>query len=136
MRITALCRRAVCAEHRAAERRKTMTRRHILYTVLSSMAISAVIVIVSLAYSVKSQRAEAYRKSVENSVVETQEEIGYTLKEYNGELAVFRGSSETPYRLLGVSTAVMSEYDRDLLKDGIFVRTEGELDRLIEDFTP
>lgn len=112
-----------------------MTRRHILYTVLTAMAISAVIVIVSLAYSVKSQRAEAHRKNIENSVVETQEEIGFTLKEYNGELAVFRGSSETPYRLLGVSTSVMSDYDKNQLKDGIFVQSERELNTLIEDFT-
>lgn len=119
----------------AAERRKEMTRKHILYTLVTSMALSAVIVIVSLAYSVKTQRAEAYRKSVESSVAETQEEIGFTLKEYNGELAVFRGSSETPYRLLGVSASVMSEYDRNQLRNGIFVRTEKELNTLIEDFT-
>lgn len=121
---------------KAAERRKKMTRKHILYTLVTAMAISAVIVIVSLAYSVKSQRAEAHRKSVENSVVETQEEIGYMLKEYNGELAVFRGNSETPFRLLGISASVMSECDRSQLKDGIFVQTESELNRLIEDFTP
>ncbi len=111
-----------------------MTRKNIVYTLLTSMAISAVIVIVSLASSIKVQRAEAYKKSIETQAVETQTAIGFTLKEYNGELAVFRGSSSTPYRMLGVSTGVMSDYDRNQLKAGIYVRTESELNSLIEDY--
>lgn len=112
-----------------------MTRRHIVYTIITALALSAIIVIVSLAYSIKGQRAEAHRRSLENSVAETQTEVGFMLKEFGGELAVFRGSSETPYRLLGISTAVMSDYDKEQLKSGIYVRTEQELNSLHEDYT-
>lgn len=112
-----------------------MTRRHTLYTIFSAMAVSAVIVIVSLAYSMKEQRAQAYRKNIESSVSETQAEIGFILKLHDGELAVFRGNSETPYKLLGVSSSVMSDYDREQLENGIFVQTQTELNRLIEDYT-
>lgn len=48
-----------------------MTRRHIVYTIITALALSAIIVIVSLAYSIKGQRAEAHRRSLENSVAET-----------------------------------------------------------------
>lgn len=112
-----------------------MTRRHTLYTIFSAMAVSAVIVIVSLAYSMKEQRAQAYKKNIESSISETQAEIGFTLKLHDGELAVFRGNSETPYRLLGISESVMTEFDRKQLETGIFVQTQKELDRLIEDYT-
>ena len=112
-----------------------MTRRHIVYTIITALALSAIIVIVSLAYSIKGQRAEAHRRSLENSVAETQTEVGFMLKEFGVELAVFRGSSETPYRLLGISTAVMSDYDKEQLKSGIYVRTEQELNSLLEDYT-
>lgn len=118
----------------AAEGEK-MTRRHILFTLLAAMALSSVIIIVSMAYSMKNRRVEAHRQELENSVVETQPEIGFTLKEYNGELAVFRGGSDTPYRRLGISTVVMTEDDQLQLKNGIFVHTQNELNRLIEDYT-
>lgn len=112
-----------------------MTKRHIVLTIAAAFALSSVIVIVSMAYSIKERRVQAHRQSVENSVVETQAEIGFTLKEYNGELAVFRGSSDTPYKRLGISTAVMTDYDRSQLKAGIFVQTENELNSLVEDYT-
>ena len=71
-----------------------MTRRHIVYTIITALALSAIIVIVSLAYSIKGQRAEAHRRSLENSVAETQTEVGFMLKEFGGELAVFRQKAE------------------------------------------
>lgn len=112
-----------------------MTRKHIVYIILASIVLSAVIIIISLATSIKGQRAEAHRKTIETSVAETQEAIGFTLKAYEGELAVFRGSSSTPYRLLGVSMNIMSDYDSEQLQSGIYVKTENELNSLIEDFT-
>ncbi|MCM1226728.1 MAG: hypothetical protein NC320_04795 [Clostridium sp.] len=112
-----------------------MARRQIIFTIIAAMALSTAIIIVSMAYSLKNRRAEAYKQNLESMQTETQPEIGYTLREYEGEIAVFRGESETPYRRLGVYTSVMSDQDRELLKSGIFVKTESELKRLIEDYT-
>lgn len=123
------------AGNKKTDRSFIMTKRRIVYTIIAAMALSAVIIIISLAASIKDQRAEALRKSLENSVIETQAEIGFTLKEYEGEIAVFREGSSTPYKRLGVSTALMTDYDRSQLKAGIYVRTEKELRALIEDFT-
>ena len=72
----------------------------------------------------------------ESAITETHPvAIGYYLKEYNGELAVFRGNSDTPFKMLGVSINVMTDYDKKLLSDGIFAEDEIKLATLIEDYT-
>lgn len=113
-----------------------MTRRHILFTLAAAAALSAAIVIVSMAYSIRNQRAHAYKQSIESATTEAQTEIGYTLKEYDGELAVFRGNSATPFKKLGIPVSIMTEQDQNMLKAGIFIQTEKELKSLIEDYTP
>ena len=59
----------------------------------------------------------------------------YTLREYEGKLAVFRGDSKAPYQIYDVSVNTLPEYDRTLLKEGIPAETSAQLDRLIEDYT-
>ena len=59
----------------------------------------------------------------------------YTLREYEGKLAVFRGDSRAPYQIYDVSVSTLPEYDRTLLKEGIPADTPAQLDRLIEDYT-
>lgn len=113
-----------------------MTRKQILCTVITASAISIFIIILSLAYTMKTQRVEAHRKNlITTVVVETQPAVGYILREYNGELAVFRGESDTPYKLLDIPISVMSDYDKEILKAGIFTDSPSELNRLIEDYT-
>lgn len=59
----------------------------------------------------------------------------YILKEHNGALAVFKPNSTAPIRELSdVALNTLPEYDRTLLKTGIKVYSEKELQRLIEDY--
>ncbi len=62
-------------------------------------------------------------------------DFSFVLKEYNGFLAVFRGSSSVPYIQLDTQVSFLNEYDRVLMKDGIKVSSEKDLRRAIEDFT-
>ena len=62
-------------------------------------------------------------------------DFSFVLKEYNGFLAVFRGSSPVPYIQLDTQISFLNEYDRVLMKDGIRVSSEKDLRRAIEDFT-
>lgn len=112
-----------------------MTRKAALTAILMGMAISAVIVIATISSSIKRQRIRAEDMAAQTTVQTKPIEIGYYLKAYEGEIAVFRGSSVTPYKKLGVSMALMSDQDKILLTDGIFVQTEKELKKLIEDYT-
>ena len=61
------------------------------------------------------------------------EEI-YTLKAYNGRLAVFRGTSAVPYMETDVYIANLPPADVELLQDGIAVQSMSELNRLLEDY--
>ncbi|MGN0614147.1 MAG: hypothetical protein ACI4JB_09655 [Porcipelethomonas sp.] len=112
-----------------------MTRKAAAAVLLAGMAVSAVIIIITISGSIKRQRIRA-ENLAEQSVTETQPtEVGYYLKEYEGELVVFRGDSKTPFRRLGVSTDLMSEQDKLMLAEGIFAPGEKELKALIEDYT-
>ncbi|MGN1481902.1 hypothetical protein [Porcipelethomonas sp.] len=113
-----------------------MNKRVTIATLLSGMAISMLIIIITVANTVKGQKNRAEKLAQESFITETQPAaIGYYLKEYNGELAVFRGESETPFKKLGVSVNVMSDYDRELLAEGIYAEDEKTLNILIEDYT-
>ncbi|MGN0620401.1 MAG: hypothetical protein ACI4I9_00915 [Porcipelethomonas sp.] len=113
-----------------------MTKKHIVYMILASASVSAVIIIAAGTITVK-ERKNYYAQELlaTEPVSETIPVIGYYLKAYDGELAVFRGDSETPYRRLDVSLSLMSEYDRSALEKGIYAENESVLNRLIEDYT-
>jgi hypothetical protein len=112
-----------------------MSRRISLAVLLAGMALSAVIIIITVSNSIKNQKIRA-EQMAESSVTETQPAtVGYYLKEYNGEIAVFRGDSDMPFRKLGVSMNVMTDYDKELLAKGIFAEDEKKLKVLIEDYT-
>ena len=112
-----------------------MSRRVTLAVLLAGMTVSAIIIIITISNSINNQRIRA-EQMAESAITETQHvAIGYYLKEYNGELAVFRGNSDTPFKMLGVSINVMTDYDKKLLSDGIFAEDEIKLATLIEDYT-
>ena len=61
--------------------------------------------------------------------------VAFILKEYDGKLGLFRGNAPTPYQTLDFDINYLGEYDRELLKEGISVDTQRELEMLIEDYT-
>lgn len=97
---------------------------------LSSLAVSAFIAISTLTFSMRGQNVLA--EPVETTATE---KIGFVLKDYDGELALFRENSDTPYKTLRVPVNFLTEYDRELVKDGIRADTEQELRKVIEDLT-
>lgn len=66
--------------------------------------------------------------------VDTKTTEVYTLKEYNGRIAVFRGTSDVPYIETDVQIADLPQVDINMLKTGISVQTTSELNRLLEDY--
>lgn len=59
----------------------------------------------------------------------------YILKEHNGTVAVFTADGNKLYRELpDIIFDTLPEYDRTLLKTGIKVYSQKELQRLIEDY--
>lgn len=112
-----------------------MSRKISITLLLSAMITSAIIIIASVSSSVERQKVKAREQLTQTVTETTPAEIGYVLKEYQGDIAVFRGTSQTPFKFLGVNLNLMSDYDKVLLHDGIFVQTTKELNAIIEDFT-
>lgn len=60
---------------------------------------------------------------------------GYTVKEYEGQIAVFTDDSDLPVKIYDTSVSSLPECDRELLQLGIPAATPEELQKIIEDFT-
>lgn len=119
-----------------------MSKLNVLLITLAAMAISAVIIITAVTYETKYERASAKSPSLvtdssgfSESETTAPNAAGYILKEYNGTLALFRENSEKPYRILDADLTTLTDYDKELLQNGIKVDTEKEVNALIEDFT-
>ena len=122
-----------------------MSKKAIVTVLLSGMFLSLIILLLTVAYAVKRQKISAENAADQLSpqsvtaaaetVLPTETVISYCLREFEGELAVFRGDDPAPYRKLEVNLNLMTDEDRELLKNGITVDSEKELKRVIEDFT-
>lgn len=97
-------------------------------------AILAVVFIIS-AFRLNYNKAE--QKNTARSITEQTEsqQPKYILKEYNGGIAVFTPNSDKPKaEYTQVMVKSLPEYDKMLLKAGIKVYSDKELQRLIEDY--
>ena len=59
---------------------------------------------------------------------------GYTIKEYNGGIAVFSDASGKPFRITDVDIRTLPEQDQEDLKKGIHADDLEEVNRLMEDY--
>lgn len=94
-----------------------------------ALSVTAVAVIATLKIAPQSEIAATENNaSSENAVL-------YIVKETEGKIAVFEsGKSEPLYYLEEVVFKTLPEYDRQLLKSGIKVKTDKELQKVIEDY--
>lgn len=58
----------------------------------------------------------------------------YRLKEYEGNIAVFKEGSNLPIKTTSISVKELPQADRDMLKEGINASSEEELSALLEDY--
>lgn len=105
--------------------------RKIFFTLLTSATFSGVLVICTLAQNIRNEKISAKVPSEPAAL----ESVGYVLREYENNLAIFRGESENPYKIINVNLNLLSDYDREKLREGIEADSESEINRLIEDLT-
>ena len=108
-----------------------MTRmfdRRIYLMLMISLTISGFIVICTLGQSIQRQKlANRISFSVPEPVPVCE------IREYNGRIGLFKIDSSTPYRVIEYDVALMPEFDREKLREGVIMETEEELRRFIED---
>ena len=63
------------------------------------------------------------------------QQVLYTIKEYEGKIAVFKNSDNKPYTVYEAYTSLLPEQDRQRLQKGIKVDNTADLQRIIEDYT-
>ncbi len=59
----------------------------------------------------------------------------YTVKEYDGKVAVFKNNDTTPSTVYESYISLLPEQDREKLKSGISVNNKDDLQKIIEDYT-
>ncbi len=105
--------------------------KRILFTFMTSITISGFVVICTLGQSLRQQKIEA---KMSNTVQEL-ENPGYMVRIYGDKLGVFRGESARPFKIIDCRVNMLSDYDREMLYEGIMLETDAELNAFIEDIT-
>ena len=108
-----------------------MIDKRIFFTLMSSVTISGFIVICTRGQSLNHRKAEAKSERVPYEL----EQVDFIVREYEGKLGVFRGESMDPYRVIDFSVSLLSEYDREQLREGIVIESDEALDTFIEDIS-
>ena len=102
----------------------------IVYLITVSLMISAVIVLVPAAHSVRMDKST---RITQLAAVQQATEPAFLLKAYEGHLALWREGASRPYRILESELWLLSDADRLAAEHGIRTETEEELYRLLED---
>lgn len=59
--------------------------------------------------------------------------LTYTVKDFNGNIAVFSSAGDKPMKIIDVNTASLPKADQEMLLKGIIVKSQLELNGLLED---
>lgn len=113
-----------------------MTNKLIWLMPVTALAVSTVVVFGTMTASIR-HPAPAAQEATDAAVTSTSVTTGikYVLRIWEGKLGMFRGDSEVPYHELDMPLTLLSDYDRELLSQGIITNTEEEMRRLVEDIT-
>ncbi|MDE5862478.1 MAG: hypothetical protein K2H28_09840 [Ruminococcus sp.] len=106
-----------------------ISNRKIFFMVFASVATAGVLVICTLAQSVRNTKIQT--KFAVNVPEVTQPEC--IVREYDGKIGVFRGESDTPYKVIDYNVNLLSDYDRQIISAGIVMESDEELRKFIED---
>lgn len=102
-----------------------------LYFLLTGMAISAVLLLLSAGEAIKNEKSTA---AARQAAYKEKPPIGWILREYDGHAALFRENADKPYQILDTEVWLLPEADRAALREGIYFQSEAELRALLEDW--
>lgn len=99
-------------------------------------AVLLLLSVFTLSYNLKIDNSlNKHLAPVEQSQTSVCEKTVYTLKEYNGKIAVFCSDEPEPVKVLERFVKELPEEDKKLINRGISVYSESQLQKLIEDYT-
>ena len=80
-------------------------------------------------------KPEDIKVSEATEIIEINSDIIFTLGEYDGKLAILSPDGQTVYEVFNVYINTLPDYDKNLLLNGIKIKTADELHSLIEDYS-
>lgn len=93
---------------------------------------AAFLIAAALIMPISTQSNSQNAKKSEQSIIVT--EHSYTVKAYDGKVAVFEDDAETPFKITDTSIKILPEADRDILEKGIKADTLSDISRILEDY--
>lgn len=102
---------------------------------IGKLFIAFVVVIIVICIVIYSITSDDNSASSLNTTGTQSTEFLYIVSEYKGKVAVYKYDSKTPLEIYDTYTDSLPESDRIYLKQGIEVKSEEELEDLIEDLT-
>ncbi len=105
--------------------------KRIYFTFAAGLVISGFLVVCTLGRSVHRSRVETRLAAA--AVREKSPE--YVVRESGGRAVVFRSDEEKPCLTIDVDLALMTEYDRKALSEGIYFGNSRDLRQYIEDIS-
>lgn len=101
------------------------------YIIISIVSILSLTAIVTNSINLLSHS----EKTVTTENISEHEKATYTIRDYNGRIALFVRNNENPETVYDIFTDSLPEKDKENLRKGITVETEDEAKSLIEDYT-
>lgn len=105
--------------------------------IISCCAVVLVLAVISFLLPVMGNRTPTEPSSsapVESSSGSMSSGEQYTIKEYQGNIAVYMNGVDRPFRITDVDVRTLPQLDQERLKSGIQVSGAEELNRLLEDY--
>ena len=104
-----------------------MSNRKQIYVALSVLATAVAIFTIILC-------TEGNTKAKAPETSTTEKVIQYTVKDYNGQLAVFLNDEPSPIKTFELYTKSLPKIDAEQIQNGITVNSEAELNKLLEEY--
>ncbi len=96
---------------------------------------AAVFTAIALFWSIPLIARKTVKSSLPSYHSEEPEKTGYTLREYEGKIAVFSEEGSLPVSILDIDIRTLPISERQALAKGIYAANEEELNKRIEDYS-
>ncbi len=101
-----------------------------IFTILLVFMLCVFLVLISCSHLIKQ-----YRKNINNQTVSTtQTQILYILSDYQGKIALYNPTGGEPIEIYEVYTDSLPYDDYLLIKNGIQIKSEDDLQKVIEEY--
>lgn len=102
-----------------------------IVSILGAIAVGASCVLLASFFTMRTAESVVQQPSAD---ISENRDYLYCMKEQNGKIVVFEKGNDQPIKTLETDPSVLPDHDRQLLKEGIYLNSDQELRKLLEDY--